>query len=152
MAGSVGVLINTEPVDRNRIHMSVLAGLLSHIGTRDPEKREYKGARNARFAIAPGSVLFKQGPRWVMAAELVETNRMWGRVAAREQPEWAERLGRHLVKYNYSEPHWDVDRGAAMVSERGTLYALPLVGPRRVAYSRVDPGMAREMFIQYALV
>ena len=152
MAGSVGVFINTEPGDRNRIHLSLLAGLLSHIGSRDPEKRDYKGARNARFAIAPGSVLFKQGPRWVMAAELVETNRMWGRVAARVQPEWAERVGRHLIKYSYSEPHWDPDRGAAMASERGTLYGLPLVGPRRVAYSRVDPGMARQMFIQHALV
>ncbi|MEA3055685.1 MAG: ATP-dependent helicase HrpA, partial [Actinomycetota bacterium] len=139
-------------IDRDRIHQSLLAGLLSHIGMRDGERNELLGARSARFAIAPGSVLFRSTPRWVMAAELVETNRLWGRVAARIQPEWAEKLAPHLVTRSYSEPWWDASRGAAMSSERVTLYGLPIVANRRINTSRVDPGAARALFIRCALV
>jgi ATP-dependent helicase HrpA len=137
---------------KDSIHISVLAGLLSHIGMRDADKPEYRGARDARFAIAPGSVLFKKSPKWVMAAELVETNRMWGRMAARIQPEWAERLGAHLVKRSYSDPVWDPNRASAFTTERVGLYGLPVVAGRRVPYARIDRAGGREMFIWNALV
>jgi ATP-dependent helicase HrpA len=118
----------------------------------EPEKREYVGARNARFAIFPGSSLFKKSPRWVMAAELVETSRLWGRIAARIEPEWAESLAEHLVKRGYSEPHWSKDQGAVMAYEKVTLYGLPIVAQRRVNYGRIEPELSREMFIRHALV
>jgi ATP-dependent helicase HrpA len=149
---NLGLRPNREPGHEDRIHLSLLAGLLSHVGVREGTTRDYQGARGARFAIAPGSSLFKKSPRWVMAAELVETNRLWARVAARIQPEWAERLGGHLVKRTWSEPHWDAERGEAMAYERVTLYGLPLVSARKVSYGRVDPAGARELFIRHALV
>jgi ATP-dependent helicase HrpA len=134
------------------VHTALLAGLLSHIGMKDQEKREYIGARGAKFAIFPGSALFKRQPRWVMSAELVETSRLWGRVNARIEPEWAEKLAPHLVKHSYSEPHWDAKMGAVMAFEKVTLYGLPIVPRRRVGYSRVDPVVSRELFIRHALV
>ncbi|GAA0475836.1 ATP-dependent helicase [Actinoplanes capillaceus] len=134
------------------VHTALLAGLLSHIGMKDQEKREFIGARGAKFAIFPGSALFKRQPRWVMSAELVETSRLWGRVNARIEPEWAEKLAPHLVKHSYSEPHWDRRMGAVMAFEKVTLYGLPIVPRRRVGYSRVDPVVSRELFIRHALV
>jgi ATP-dependent helicase HrpA len=134
------------------VHTALLAGLLSHVGMKDQEKREYIGARGAKFAIFPGSALFKRQPRWVMSAELVETSRLWGRVNARIEPEWAEKLAPHLVKHSYSEPHWDSKMGAVMAFEKVTLYGLPIVPRRRVGYSRVDPVASRELFIRHALV
>jgi ATP-dependent helicase HrpA len=134
------------------VHTALLAGLLSHIGMKDQEKREYIGARGAKFAVFPGSALFKRQPRWVMSAELVETSRLWGRVNARIEPEWAEKLAPHLVKHSYSEPHWDRRMGAVMAFEKVTLYGLPIVPRRRVGYSRVDPVASRELFIRHALV
>ena len=97
--------------DADRIHQSLLAGLLSHVGLRDEEKREYVGARGARFGISPGSALFRKQPQLVMAAELVETTRLWARVNARIDPAWAERLAGHLVKRSYSEPRWSRSAG-----------------------------------------
>jgi ATP-dependent RNA helicase HrpA len=138
--------------DTGAIHRSLLAGLLSHIGLKDPERHEYLGARNARFAISPGSTLFKKSPRWVMAAELVETTRLWARVAARIEPEWVESLAQHLVKRNYSEPHWEQRAGAVMALEKVTLYGVPIVASRRVNYGRIDPETSRELFIRHALV
>jgi ATP-dependent RNA helicase HrpA len=143
---------SSAPDDPDNIHRSLLAGLLSHIGLKDPERQEYQGARNARFAISPGSALFKKPPRWVMAAELVETSRLWGRVAARIEPEWAESLGQHLVKRTYSEPHWEQPAGAVMALEKVTLYGVPIVASRRVNYGRIDPPLSRELFIRHALV
>ncbi|MEV0897410.1 ATP-dependent RNA helicase HrpA [Actinoplanes sp. NPDC049802] len=134
------------------VHTALLAGLLSHIGMKDQEKREYIGARGAKFAVFPGSALFKRQPRWVMSAELVETSRLWGRVNARIEPEWAEKLAPHLVKRSYSEPHWDRRMGAVMAFEKVTLYGLPIVPRRRVGYGRVDPVVSRELFIRHALV
>jgi ATP-dependent helicase HrpA len=134
------------------VHTALLAGLLSHIGMKDQEKREYVGARGAKFAIFPGSALFKRQPRWVMSAELVETSRLWGRVNARIEPEWAEKLAPHLVKHSYSEPHWDRKMGAVMAFEKVTLYGLPIVPRRRVGYGKVDPVVSRELFIRHALV
>ena len=141
-----------EKRHRKAIHQSLLAGLLSHIGLKGGPRDEYQGARAARFAIAPGSVLFKSGAGWVMAAELVETTRLWARVVARIEPEWAERLGAHLVKRTYSEPHWDSKRGEAMAYERVTLYGLPVVTSRKVSYNKVDAAGARDLFIRLALV
>jgi ATP-dependent helicase HrpA len=138
--------------DADAIHQSLLSGLLSHIGLRDPDRRDYLGARNARFAIFPGSGLFKKQPQLVMAAELVETSRLWARVNAAIRPEWAERLGSHLVKRSYSEPHWSKKRAAVMAYERVTLYGVPLVADRLVSYGKVDAALARELFIRHALV
>ncbi|MBF6176759.1 ATP-dependent RNA helicase HrpA [Nocardia blacklockiae] len=140
------------PWDATAVHQSLLAGMLSHIGVREAETREFLGARNAKFMIFPGSTLAKKPPRWVMAAELVETSRLWGRMAARIEPEWAERLAGDLVKRTYSEPHWSSKRGAAMAYERVTLYGIPLVTQRRVDFGRIDPQLSRELFIRHALV
>ena len=148
----LGMTVNTTPADPDAIHRSVLAGLLSHIGTKDPDGYEYRGARSARFFIAPGSTLFKAAPRWVMAAELVETSRLWARGVAPIRPEWVERVGAHLVRTSYSDPWWDADRGAAVAYETVTIYGLPLVTDRSVQYGRIDPAGARELFISHALV
>ncbi|WP_263249126.1 ATP-dependent RNA helicase HrpA [Saccharopolyspora rosea] len=162
MVKSMGVSINDQPADSARIHQSLLAGLLSHIGLKDTEKKsgpqqgrgsnEYLGARNARFAVFPGSALFRKPPRWVMAAELVETSRLWARVVARVEPDWIESLAQHLVKRSYSEPHWEKDRAAVVAYEKVTLYGVPLVVARKVNYGRIDPELSRELFIRHALV
>lgn len=144
--------LGNEHAPTDAVHRSLLAGLLSHIGTRDRARGDYLGTRNARFSLSPGSGLAKKAPGWVMAAELVETNRLWARTAARIQPEWAERLGAHVVKRNYSEPHWSAKAGAVVASERVTLYGLTLVPARTVSYSRIDPELCRELFIRHALV
>lgn len=143
---------DTLPWDVTAIHQALLAGMLSHIGVREAESREFLGARGAKFMIFPGSSLAKKPPRWVMAAELVETSRLWGRMAARVEPEWAERLAGDLVKRTYSEPHWSSKRGVARAYERVTLYGVPLVTRRPVDYSRIDPVVSRELFLRHALV
>ncbi|WP_459547132.1 ATP-dependent RNA helicase HrpA [Nocardia sp. X0981] len=143
---------DTDPWDATAIHQALLSGMLSHIGVREAESREFLGARNAKFMIFPGSALAKKPPRWVMAAELVETSRLWGRMAARIEPEWAERLAGDLVKRTYSEPHWSAKRGAARAYERVTLYGIPLVTGRPVDYGRIDPEISRELFLRHALV
>jgi len=144
--------------DADGIHQALLSGLLSHIGLLEEREkdrrgpREYLGARGARFAIFPGSVLHRKNPQFLMAGELVETSRLWARQNAAIKPEWAERLGAHLVKRTYSEPHWSKKRASVMAYERVTLYGVPLVADRLVAYGRVDPALARELFIRHALV
>ena len=152
IAGDLGIRVSSQPGDPEQIHKSVLAGLLSHIGMRDDDGRELRGARGSTFAIARGSVLARKPPRWVMAAELVETNRLWARRVATIEPSWAEELGAHLVKRSYGEPRWDERRGAAVVPEHVTLYGLPIVSGRLVPYDRIDPAGARWMFIRHALV
>jgi ATP-dependent helicase HrpA len=145
----------------DRIHISLLAGLLSHIGMQDTDSRprgkrrplaEFAGARGARFAIFPDSALARKPPQWVVAAELVETSRLWARVTARIEPEWAESLAAHLVRRSYSEPRWDSRRGAAVATEKVSLYGLPIVAARTVMYGRIDPAAARDLFITCALV
>ncbi len=138
--------------DEDGIHQSLLSGLLSHIGLQDADRRDYLGARGARFQIFPGSGLFKSQPDFVMAAELVETSRLWGRQCAAIDPLWAERLGAHLVKRTYAEPRWSKKRAAVVASERVTLYGVPLVADRTVNYGKHDPEVARELFIRHALV
>ena len=140
-----------EP-DADGIHQALLSGLLSHIGLRDPDKRDYLGARNTRFSIFPGSGLFRKQPQLVMSAELVETSRLYARVNAAIAPEWAEELGAHLVKRSYSEPHWSKKRASVLAHERVTLYGVPLVADRLVSYGKVDPAVSRELFIRHALV
>ncbi|SEI54018.1 ATP-dependent helicase HrpA [Arthrobacter sp. yr096] len=134
------------------IHISLLSGLLSHIGLLDERKREYAGARGSRFAIFPGSALFKKSPAFVMAAELVETSRLWARVAAKFDPLWAEQVAPDLVKRSYSEPHWSSRQGAVMAHEKVTLYGVPIIPNRRINYGRIDPELSRELFIRHALV
>jgi len=134
------------------LHEAVLSGLLSHVGARDERARDYLGARGARFAISPGSALFKKQPALAVAAELVETTRLWAHSVARIEPEWAERAGAHLVKRSYSEPHWEKKRGSVVAYERVTLYGVPLVVQRKVQYGRIDPVVARDLFLRHALV
>ncbi|MBW4718227.1 ATP-dependent RNA helicase HrpA [Saccharothrix obliqua] len=160
VAKTLGVHVNEQPAEPRNVHISLLSGLLSHIGVKDVVKRdggkrqatEYLGARNAKFAIFPGSALFRKPPQWVMAAELVETSRLWGRIVARIEPEWAEKLGEHIVKRTYSEPHWDAKRGSVVALEKVTLYGVPIVTSRKVGYGRIDPELSRELFIRHALV
>ncbi|HEU5265456.1 MAG TPA: ATP-dependent RNA helicase HrpA, partial [Jatrophihabitans sp.] len=152
IARDLGITESDEPAAPDRVHAALLAGLLSHVGLREGESREYLGARNSRFVLAPGSVLTKRPPRWLVVADLVETSRLYGRIAARIDPEAVERVAGHLVQRGYSEPHWDARRGAAMAYERVTLYGLPLIARRRVGYAGVEPDTARELFIRHALV
>ena len=105
-----------------------------------------------RVSPSSGSGLFKKPPKWVMVAELVETSRLWGRIAAKIEPEWIEPLAPHLVKYHYSEPHWEKSQGAVMATEKVTLYGLPVVAGRPVNYGNIDPALCRELFIRHALV
>lgn len=148
----LGIRISSEAADYRSVHCAVLSGLLSHIGQKDVDKKEFTGARNARFAIFPGSGLFKKPPKWTMVAELVETSRLWGRIAAKIDPEWIEPLAQHLIKRSYSEPHWEKAQGAVIGVEKVTLYGLTLVAGRKVNYSQIDPLLCRELFIRHALV
>ncbi|MFV0258776.1 MAG: ATP-dependent RNA helicase HrpA [Acidimicrobiales bacterium] len=164
-----------EPVElsgaqADAIHRSILSGLLSHVGRRDPRTErarptapvrgrrprrpitEYLGARGTRFAIAPGSGLTAHPPGWVMAAELVETSRLWARDVATVDPDWIEPLARHLITVSHGEPWWDAERGAALVPERVTLYGLTLVADRPRALTAVDRDLARDLFIHHALI
>ncbi|MFS0884499.1 ATP-dependent RNA helicase HrpA [Aeromicrobium sp. 179-A 4D2 NHS] len=143
--------VRTEP-DADAIHQALLHGLLSHVGLRDPEGREYLGARGARFAVFPGSGLAKKPPRWIMAGELVETSRLWARDNARVDPEWIEKAAGHLLKHQYAEPRWSARRGAAVATQRSTLYGIPVVVDRTVMLSKHDAPLARELFIRHALV
>jgi ATP-dependent helicase HrpA len=152
IARELGVVESDEPADAVHVHAALLAGLLSHVGMRREEANEYLGARNSRFLLAPGSKLSKRPPRWVMVAELVETSRLYGRTAARIQPEVVERVAGDRVQRTYSEPHWDAERGEVMAYERATLYGLPLAARRRVGYAHVEPMVARELFLRHALV
>ena len=148
----MGLPINSEKAEYQQIHTALLSGLLSHIGLKEAEKQQYLGARNAHFAIFPNSVLFKKQPKWVMAAELVETSKLWGRMVAEIEPEWIEPLAEHLTKKSYSEPRWSKSRGAVIADEKVTLYGVPIVAARPVNYGSIDPIVSREIFIQSALV
>ncbi|HTI47138.1 MAG TPA: ATP-dependent RNA helicase HrpA [Casimicrobiaceae bacterium] len=133
------------------IHRALLAGLLGNIGLKD-EDGDYLGARGIRFRLHPGSGLAKKGPKWVLAAELTETTRLFARCAARIEPEWVETVAADRVSRDYFEPHWDAKRGEVVASERVSLYGLPLVPRRPVSFGRIDPAAAREVFLREALV
>ncbi|WP_040976334.1 ATP-dependent RNA helicase HrpA [Necropsobacter massiliensis] len=148
----MGLPINSAPAEYPQIHTALLSGLLSHIGMKVAEKHQYLGARNAHFAIFPNSVLFKPQPKWCMAAELVETSKLWGRMVAEIDPEWIEPLAAHLVKKSYAEPRWSKSQGAVLADEKVSLYGIPIVAGRAVNYGAIDPVLSREIFIQSALV
>ena len=178
VAGQLGIRHGSEAGHPDRVHQALLSGLLSQIGMRDTtgrdgrgarpgtpgdepvsssrqdrrDAREYRGAHGSKFAIAGQSSAAKALPRWVMAAEVVETNRLWARTVAPIQPEWAERLGSHLIKRSYEEPRWESRRGSAVITERATLFGLPVVSGRAIGLDRLDPAMARELFVRHALV
>jgi ATP-dependent helicase HrpA len=165
LAEEIGVRTDSSSADPTVLHLSLLAGLLSHIGmkieiARSPSARpggrrpraEYLGARGARFAIFPGSGLARKPPDWLVAAELVETSALFARMAAKIEPEWVEPLAQHLIKRTYSEPHWSKKRGSAVALEKVTLYGVPLVADRAVNYGRIDPVLSRDLFIRHALV
>jgi ATP-dependent helicase HrpA len=154
VAKSLGftITVREDLPDARSLHSALLTGLLSHLGLRDPETQDYLGARGGRFALFPGSALFRKPPRWVVAAELVETSRLWGRINAKVEPEWVEPLAGHLVKRSYSEPHWEARQAAVVASEKVTLYGLPIVAARKVNFGRIDPALSRELFIRHALV
>ena len=151
-AREAGVKLGGPPAEADEVHRALLAGLLGHVGMKDPETREYRGARGTRFQLWPGSALARKPPAWVVVAELVETSRVWGRMAAKVKPEDVEPLAAHLVTRTYDEPRWDRGRAAVVATERVTLFGLPLVPGRTVQYGRIDPALAHQVFLRHALV
>lgn len=143
--------INQQGATYDTVHKAVLAGLLGQVATK-LEKKEYLATRNRKLMIFPGSKVAKTGPKWIVAAEIVETSRVFGRMVARIQPEWVEPLGEHVVKRHYSEPHWEQKRAQVMGFERVSLYGLDVIPRRRIAYSTIDPAECRQLFIRRALV
>ncbi|HTB53919.1 MAG TPA: ATP-dependent RNA helicase HrpA, partial [Trebonia sp.] len=166
LSADLGLSTDSSSSERARVHTALLAGLLSHVGMKvvltarpgtPPERGrrplpEYLGARGTRFAIFPGSALARKPPDWVVAAELVETSRLWGRIVASVEPEWVEPVAAHLVKRSYSEPRWSKNRGAVIATEKVTLYGIPIVADRTVNFDRIDAVASRELFIRHALV
>ncbi|NAZ87314.1 ATP-dependent RNA helicase HrpA [Kineococcus indalonis] len=168
-APAEGEVLPPAAHDADGVHRSLLAGLLGNIGMKEvreekrdargrgrgdggPRQQEYLGARGARFALFPGSSLGRRSPDWVLAAELVETTRLWARVAAAIDPAWIEPLAEHVVKRQHSEPRWSRKRAAVVATERVTLYGVPIVAGRTVAYGGIDPELSRELFLRHALV
>ncbi|WP_130865340.1 ATP-dependent RNA helicase HrpA [Acidipropionibacterium timonense] len=155
---------NDTPAPVDRVLVAVLSGLLSHIGLAEvretttrrrgsrPGPREYLGARGARFAINPGSLLARRPPDLVMAVELVETTRLWARTVAPIRPEWVEEVGGDLLRRTFSDPHWAASTASVVATERATLFGVPVWADRRVNYGRIDPVVSREIFIRSALV
>lgn len=135
-----------------QIHRALLTGLIANVGMKSPDGHDYTGARGSHFHLFPASALFKSKPKWVMAAELTETTRLYARDVAAIQPEWIEQEAPHLVRYHYFEPHWEQKRGEVVASERVTLYGLTVLPRRPIAYGKVAPEEAREIFIRGALV
>ena len=152
LAREQGWRLNQTPATREQIHMALLAGLLGNIGMKSEDGGLYQGAHDIRFAIHPGSPLQKKAGRWVLAAELVETTRLYARCVAQIEPAWVERAGAHLLKRAWSDPRWEKKAGQVVANERGTVHGLPVYTGRRVHYGRVDPKAAREIFIRDALV
>nr|WP_217343850.1 ATP-dependent RNA helicase HrpA [Noviherbaspirillum sp. L7-7A]MBV0877935.1 ATP-dependent RNA helicase HrpA [Noviherbaspirillum sp. L7-7A] len=147
-----GWRLNDAPATYEQLHSALLTGLLGNIGFKSEEDNLYLGARGIKFHIWPGSYLQKKAGRWMVAAELVDTTRLYARTIAQIQPEWLERIGGHLLKKSYGEPRWE-KRGAQVVaSERATLYGLVVYSQRRISYGAINPAEAREIFIRDALV
>ncbi len=152
LVAQMGMRANEKPATCEQVHRALIAGLLGNIGTKGEEAGEYLGARGVRFAIFPGSGLRKKQPRWVVAAELVETTRLYARCVARIEPDWVEAAAGELAKKHYFDPHWQRERAMVCAYERVTLYGLTLVPRRRVNYGPINPKEAREVFIRGALV
>lgn len=151
LARELGLKENSEPAGYAPLHQALLSGLLSNVGFLQ-ENKEYLGARNRKFFIHPGSKAGKKTPKWMMAAELVETSKLFARMVAKIDPRWAEPLAAHLVKRNYSDPHWEKKAARVAVLEKVTLFGLPLVTGRKVDFGPINPAEAREIFIRSALV
>ncbi|MCX7218611.1 MAG: DUF3418 domain-containing protein, partial [Burkholderiales bacterium] len=147
-----GGRLNESPATYEQLHLSLLTGLLGNIGYKSDEEAHYLGARGIKFFIWPGSSLAKKAGRWVMAAELVDTTRLYGRCIAQIQPEWLEKIGGHLLKKSYGEPRWEKRAGQVSAFERATLYGLVVYSQRRIQYGLTHPAEAREIFIRDALV
>ncbi|MDB6047866.1 MAG: hrpA [Pseudomonas sp.] len=143
--------VNKEPADYPRLHKAVLSGLLSQIGQKT-EDGDYLGARQRRFWIHPSSGLGKKRPQWLMAAELVETTKLYARMVAKIDADWIEPLAGHLIKKNHFEPHWEKKRGQVVAFEQITLFGLIVVARRPVHYGPIDPVVSRELFIREGLV
>lgn len=152
VAAEHGWKCNTQPATYEQIHLSLLAGLLGNIGCKHETEDVYLGARGIKFVPHPGVRLKKRPGRWVLCAELVETSRLFGRGIATIEPQWVERVGAHLLRRQIGEPHWDKRRAEVIALERAILYGLTVYSQRRVEYRRVDPAVAREVFIREALV
>ncbi|HHX4054239.1 ATP-dependent RNA helicase HrpA [Burkholderia contaminans] len=147
-----GWRLNEVEATYEQIHLALLTGLLGNLGLKADDDPHYLGARGIKFYLWPGSVLAKKAGRWVMAAELVETSRLYARCLAKIEPEWVEKIGAHLLKKSLSEPHWEKRPAQVSAYERATLYGLPIYHRRRVAFGKQDPSRARELFIRGALV
>ncbi len=151
-----GWRLNDSEPTYEQVHKALLTGLLGNVGCRiedgDGKGREYLGARGIKFHLWPGSLIARKVGRWIIAAELVETSRLFARTLARIEPEWIEQVGRHLLKVSWSDPHWEKKAGQVLAMERGTLYGLPIYQHRRVHYGPMNPAEARELFIRRALV
>jgi ATP-dependent helicase HrpA len=147
----LGIRVNSEPANYESIHKALLTGLLGNLGF-NHEEREYLGARNRKFAIFPGSSLAKKTPKWIMAAELIETSKLFAHTVAKIEPEWVIAAAEHLIKRQHFEPHYDSRSGQVMVFEKITLYGLTIVEKKSVSYSHIDPAQCRDVFIRSALV
>jgi ATP-dependent helicase HrpA len=148
----MGMRFNEQPATYEQIHKALLTGLIGNIGTRAVNEPHYLGARETKFFIAPNSVLAKKGAKWVLAAELVETTRLYARCVARIEPEWLEEVGAHLIKRSYYDPHWEKKAAQVAAWERSTLFGLLINPKKRVHYGPMDPEESRAVFIRTALV
>ncbi|MCD0503742.1 ATP-dependent RNA helicase HrpA [Bordetella petrii] len=152
LVGEQGWRVNQAEATYEQLHLALLSGLLGNIGFKADEGGHYRGARDIRFHIHPGSRMARKGGRWIMAAELVETTRLYARCVARIEPAWLERVAAHLLRRNWSDPRWEKKAGQVVANERATLYGLVVYAGRRIHYGRINPQHARELFIRQALV
>lgn len=148
----LGWRINTTPATYQQIHTALLTGLITQIGLKSTESDEYLGTRGLKFFLWPGSGLKKARPKWMLAAELTDTGKLYGRRMAAIEPEWVEGVAKSLCAYQYLDPHWEKDSAQAVAFERVTLYGLPIVARRKVNFGRINPIQAREIFIREGLV
>ena len=151
MLSALKLTLNTSAATYEQIHRSLLIGLLANIGVKD-EGKEYTGARNKKFNVFPGSVLFKSSPKWIIAAEIVETTKVYARTNAKIDVAWIEEKAKHLLKYHYNNPHWEKKRSQVVALEQAALYGLIIHADKKVSYGRINPGEAREIFIRCALI
>jgi ATP-dependent helicase HrpA len=151
MLSALRLTLNTSAASYEQVHRALLTGLLANIGLKD-EGKEYLGARSKKFNIFPGSALFKSPPKWIMAAEIVETSRVYARTNARIDVAWIEDKARHLLKYHYSNPHWEKKRSQVVAFEQATLYGLIIHADKKVSYANINPAEAKEIFIRSALI
>ena len=152
VVAEMGMRLNETPATYDQIHRALLTGLLGHVGFKDPEADNYLGARDTKFFLPQDSVLAKKKSKWVMAAELTETTKLFGRCAAEILPEWIEQAGKGLLARSYHDAHWEKKSGQVIAFERATLYGLPVITKRRVHFGPIDPSQSRELFIRGALV